>query len=52
LSFGIAAVLVLADSFIPAPLYVTAGVLTALVVVLTVTTRTRATVPVGSAADR
>jgi hypothetical protein len=35
-------VLVLADSFIPAPLYVTAGVLAALVVVLTVTTRTRA----------
>ena len=41
-AIGIAAVLVLADSFIPAPLYVTAGVLTALVVVLTVATRTRA----------
>ena len=41
-AIGIAAVLVLADSFVPAPLYVTAGVLTALVVVLTVATRTRA----------
>jgi len=50
-SFGIAAALVLADSFIPAPLYVTAGVLAALVVVLTVTTRTRAAVSVGSAVE-
>ena len=41
-SFGIAAVLVLADSFIPAPLYVTAGVLAVLVAVLTVATRTKA----------
>ncbi|MET0865552.1 MAG: low temperature requirement protein A [Nakamurella sp.] len=41
-SFGIAAALVLADSFIPAPLYVTAAVLAVLVVVLTVTTRTHA----------
>jgi hypothetical protein len=48
-SFGTAAVLVLADSFIPAPLYVTAGVLSGLVVVLTVTTRTRAVVAVESA---
>jgi low temperature requirement protein LtrA len=52
-SFGIAAALVLADSFIPAPLYVTAGVLTALVVVLTVTTRTRAAREVpGDTADQ
>lgn len=39
---GIAAVLVLADTFVPAPLYVTAGVLVALVAVLTVATRSRA----------
>jgi low temperature requirement protein LtrA len=52
-SFGIAAALVLADSFIPAPLYVTAGVLTALVVVLTVTTRTHAAKEVpGATADQ
>ena len=41
-AIGVAAVLVLADSFVPAPLYVTAGVLSVLVVVLTVATRTRA----------
>jgi len=41
-SVGIAAVLVLADSFIPAPLYVTAAVLAVLVAVLTVVTRTKA----------
>ncbi len=51
-SFGTAAVLVLADSFVPAPLYVTAGVLAALVVVLTVTTRTRATVGAESVVER
>ena len=39
---AIAAVLVLADSFMPAPLYITAGVLAVLVAVLTVATRTRA----------
>ena len=37
----VAAVLVLADTFVPAPLYVTAGVLVALVAVLTVVTRSR-----------
>ena len=42
LSVGIAAVLVLADSFIPAPLYVTAAILAVLVAVLTAVTRTRA----------
>jgi len=50
-AIGIAALLVLADSFVPAPLYVTAGVLSLLVVVLTVATRTRAVtddVPAGS----
>ena len=40
---SIAAVLVLADTFIPAPLYVTAGVLVVLVAVLIGATRTRAT---------
>ena len=40
-SVGIAAVLVLADSFIPAPLYMTAGVLAVLVAVLTIVSRTR-----------
>jgi low temperature requirement protein LtrA len=39
---SIAAVLVLADTFVPAPLYMTAGVLVVLVVVLTGATRTRA----------
>ena len=39
---SIAAVLVLADTFIPAPLYVTAGVLVVLVTVLTGATRSRA----------
>ncbi len=37
---GVAAVLILADSFAPAPLYLTAGVLAVLVAVITVTTRT------------
>ena len=37
-----AAVLVLADTFVPAPLYISAGVLVVLVVVLTGATRTRA----------
>ncbi|MEP6563002.1 MAG: low temperature requirement protein A, partial [Nakamurella sp.] len=49
-SFGVAAVLVLADSIIPAPLYVTAGVLAVLVVVLTVSTRTHSAK--GSPDDR
>lgn len=40
---SIAAVLVLADTFIPAPLYVTAAVLVVLVAVLTGATRSRAT---------
>ena len=39
---SIAAVLVLADTLVPAPLYMTAGVLVVLVVVLTGATRTRA----------
>ena len=51
-SVGIAAVLVLADSFIPAPLYVTAGVLAVLVVVLTVATRTRAAREVAPVTQR
>ena len=37
-----AAVLVLADTFVPAPLYISAGVLVVLVIVLTGATRTRA----------
>ena len=41
-SIGIAAVLVLAASFIPAPLYVAAGVLCVLVAVVAVPNRTRA----------
>ncbi len=39
---SIAAAVVLADTFVPAPLYLTAGVLVALVAVLTAATRTRA----------
>ncbi len=38
-STGIAAALILADSFVPAPLYLTAGVLAVLVAVITATTR-------------
>ena len=44
-SIGVAAVAVLVDSFLPAPLYVTAGVLAVLVAVLTVATRTRSVPP-------
>ena len=48
-SIAIAAALVLGGSFIPAPLYVTAGVLAVLVAVITVATRTRADVEVTAA---
>jgi hypothetical protein len=39
---SVAAVLVLADTFVPAPLYLTAGVLAVLVAVLVGATRSRA----------
>jgi low temperature requirement protein LtrA len=50
-SVGVAALLVLADSFIPAPLYVTAGVLSVLVAILTVSTRTRAETRVAAQSE-